>query len=470
VKSQFEHVTHSAAQRISTLVERLRGKRAVAAAAADPSQRLFAGTRRRLSLWYTGVLGAILVVAGVLLYLGMSEALLAPVTSVLQLRAAALQTDWQQTGVMPPACSDAPYRRDSAPIFVACYDSHGSLVGTNRLADLSADFLNTSLARSALGSASASASDIVPGAANFGTLQRVALVARSAGAHTTLGVVQVGVSIEGDYAALRTLVVLLLLVGLLTLLGSAIGGILLAHRALGPARLAFARQQAFTADAAHELRTPLTLLRTDAEVLLTDRTRFDPDDVVLLEDIVAEAEHLSTLTTHLLDLARLDAPDYHIEREVVALDEVVARTAERIRTLAEQKQVTVTIETDGEPLIIGDGTWINHAALILADNAIKYNRPGGTVVLRAFLDQADAVLEVRDTGVGIAPKHLEHLGERFYRVDKARSRALGGAGLGLSIARGIAVAHNGSLTFMSAPDSGTTATLRLPAANQARET
>lgn len=452
-------------QSLAALVDRVRGRRAVAL--ADPSARLFADIRRRLTLWYTSVLGVILVVAGMLLYVGMREALLAPIDTALHLRVSALQAQWQQTGVMPLACAPLPFHRDASPIFIACYDPHGALIGTNRLADLSADFLNAALARTALSSASSFASDLVRGAAGFGTIQRDALVAHGPSGHRTLGVVQVGVSIDSKLSALHTLVILLLLVGLLTLLGSAIGGIMLSRRALAPARLAFTRQQAFTADAAHELRTPLTLLRTDAEVLLVDRARLDPDDAVLLEDIVFEAEHLATLTTHLLDLARLDAPKYHIERDVIALAAVVTRTAERVRTLAEQKQVAVATESDGEPLIIGDGTWIDHAALILVDNAIKYNHPGGTVSLRAYLDHADAVLEVRDTGVGIAPEHLQHLGERFYRIDKARSRALGGAGLGLSIARGVALAHHGSLTFTSVPGSGTTASLRIPAANQA---
>jgi signal transduction histidine kinase len=464
VKRQFARLS----QRIAALVDRLRGNRDVAM--ADPSARLFAGIRRRLTLWYTGVLGAILVVAGLLLYLGMREALLAPVDTALRLRVVELQNQWQQTGVMPPACLGVLFHHETGPIFIACYNSHAQLLGTNQLAYFAPDFLNSSLAKLALGSAS-SASDYVNGthgAANFGTIQRYAVVAHSAGGHTALGVVQVGISIAGNIAALQTLVILLLLVGLLTLLGSALGGIALSRRALAPARLAFARQQAFTADAAHELRTPLTLLRTDAEVLLADRERLDPDDALLLDDIVGEAEHLSTLTTHLLDLARLDAPEYHIERDVVALAKVASQTAERVRTLANQNQVTVSVQTDGEPLVIGDGTWIDHAALILVDNAIKYNRPGGSVTVHAYLDHADAVLEVRDTGVGIAAEHLPHLVERFYRVDKARSRALGGAGLGLAIARGIAVAHHGSLTFSSEPGSGTTVALRLPAANPAR--
>jgi signal transduction histidine kinase len=110
---------------------------------------------------------------------------------------------------------------------------------------------------------------------------------------------------------------------------------------------------------------------------------------------------------------------------------------------------------------------LEQAVLVLIDNAIKYNHEAGSVSVLTTVHDNDALVEVRDTGVGIASRHLPHLGERFYRVDKARSREAGGTGLGLSIAHGIAKAHNGTLTLTSVPGEGTTATLRVP---QARST
>jgi len=118
-----------------------------------------------------------------------------------------------------------------------------------------------------------------------------------------------------------------------------------------------------------------------------------------------------------------------------------------------------------EPLlVIGDRMLLEQVALILVDNAIKYNHPDGQVILRTSSDGTKAVLEVCDTGIGIAQEHLPHLGERFYRVDKARSREGGGAGLGLSIARSVASAHGGTLSLSSTPGAGTTARLSVPAA------
>jgi signal transduction histidine kinase len=107
---------------------------------------------------------------------------------------------------------------------------------------------------------------------------------------------------------------------------------------------------------------------------------------------------------------------------------------------------------------------LSEAALILVDNAVKYNKPGGSVRVTVESDARQVRLRVQDTGVGISEEHLVHLGERFYRPDKARSRELGGAGLGLSIARSIAGAHGGTLSLTSTLDQGTTAILALPAA------
>ena len=111
---------------------------------------------------------------------------------------------------------------------------------------------------------------------------------------------------------------------------------------------------------------------------------------------------------------------------------------------------------------------LEQAVLVLLDNAIKYNRPGGRVTISAEVKDTNAFLKVSDTGIGIAAEHMSHLGERFYRVDKARSREAGGSGLGLSIARSIAEAHGGTLTLSSVPDQGTTVTIKLPLAQGAR--
>src|SRR5438874_2227538 len=134
-----------------------------------------------------------------------------------------------------------------------------------------------------------------------------------------LGVVVIGETVQDQENALNLLLTLLLSVGGVALLGAGAGGLFLANRALSPARLAWTNQQRFIADAAHELRTPLTLLRADAEVLLRSGKHLEAEDAALLEDIVAEANHMSTIATNLLTLARLDTGTIHQEHEVVSL-------------------------------------------------------------------------------------------------------------------------------------------------------
>ena len=267
---------------------------------------------------------------------------------------------------------------------------------------------------------------------------------------------------EPETIALSELLILLLSVGSVTLLGAAFGGLFLANRALAPARLAFTRQQRFIADASHELRTPLTLMRADAEVLLRGREHMDVEDAALLEDIVAEANHMSTLATSMLTLARLDANAQHREHEVVSLDTLVQQGVQRVSAFAEQKSVRVQQEETDSAFVIGDPMLLEQALLVLLDNAIKYNRPGGQITVRTSIYEGKARLEVRDTGIGIPAEHLPHLGERFYRVDKARSREAGGTGLGLSIAQHVASIHDGTMTLTSVPNEGTTVTLLLP--------
>jgi signal transduction histidine kinase len=173
---------------------------------------------------------------------------------------------------------------------------------------------------------------------------------------------------------------------------------------------------------------------------------------------------MATLASNMLSLARLDARAMPLEREVVDLAHIAQGVVERTRTLAAQHGLSLHAQDIHEALVIGDRALLEQAALILVENAIKYNQPGGSITLRTRVNGRQALLEVADTGIGISAEHLARLGERFYRVDKARSREAGGAGLGLSIARGIAQTLGGELTLTSVPGKGTTATLALPAA------
>lgn len=443
-------------------------RRRKGARAQEAGAVLFQGLRIRLTLWYCGVLGAALLLFSVTLYFSAQVFLLTPIEDSAQLHANAHVHQWLASD--PRACvtfgAQGPFGPppDQGPFInelVACFDQQGHLLHNASTAQLPSAFLTNTLAKVALQTGQ-SQNDTVDGGGSTGQIYRYAVVVPGPAGHGYAGVVLIGESIKVQEDALTVLLRLLLAVGGATLLIAGLGGLFLGNRALAPARLAWANQQRFIADAAHELRTPLTLLRADAEVLLRSRKHLEAEDAALLEDIVAETNHMSTLATNLLTLARLDSSSLHREHEVIGLAELVQKEIQRIKALADQKEISIEAQDNGAPYVIGDPILLEQAILALLDNAIKYNRPGGRVVVRTAAEHELAMLQVRDSGIGIPEEHLPHLGERFYRVDKARSRQAGGSGLGLSIAWGIALEHDGELHLSSTPGEGTTVTLTLP--------
>jgi signal transduction histidine kinase len=388
-----------------------------------------------------------------------------PIKNDLATSAHRLSLQWQQfpeNNCSPPSFGPRHAPRPNVSFFFTCFDQHGNLLQRNSLEQPPAAFLTNALARQAL--QAGYADDTVSSNSSLGNIYRYAVLVADPSGKGTLGVVQVGISVAAQDAAMQALLAALLLLGTGTLSVTTLGGLFLAHRALAPTRLAFERQQHFIADASHELRTPLTLLRADAEVLLRGSDHLPAEDVALLQDIVAETTHMSTLASNMLTLARLDASPQHLEQDLVNLDIVANDVARRAGAFATQMGVTLELHTGESTLVLGDTLLLEQAALILLDNAIKYNRREGHVTIRTYTQQEQAHLEVQDTGIGIAAKYLQHMGERFYRVDKARSRESGGTGLGLSIAYSIANAHKGTVTITSTEGKGTTARLILPLA------
>ncbi|GCE20145.1 sensor histidine kinase [Dictyobacter kobayashii] len=435
----------------------------------EPGAALFEGLRIRLTFWYCGVLGAALVLFSVALYLIAQYALLTPIENGVAGDAQRHAGQWSENAPAQTCMPDGPSPQygalpgDPQQHILACFDQNGTLLPDANTARLPSAFLSNTLAKTAL--QDGSAHDTVNLGGTTGTIYRYAVAVSDPTEHGYLGVVISGGSIQQQDSLLSTLLLLLLTVGGVTLFGAGLGGLFLASRALLPARLAFTRQQRFIADASHELRTPLTLMRADAEVLLRGRKQMEEDDAALLEDIISEANHMSVLATNMLMLARLDAGAQHLEQEVVSLDTLTLQGVQRVSAFATQKGIIVQREHTDDIFVIGDPMQLEQTMLIILDNAIKYNRSGGQVTVRTAVDHGQARLEVVDTGIGIGAEHLSHLGERFYRVDKARSREAGGTGLGLSIAQRIIAVHNGTLTLNSALNQGTTVTILLPLAH-----
>ncbi len=225
----------------------------------------------------------------------------------------------------------------------------------------------------------------------------------------------------------------------------------------------FNEQQRFIADASHELRTPLAVLRGETEVALAKQRTAD-EYQQSLSLIQEEAERLSRIVEDLFILARqpIDAPAT-LMKERVSLNDAVRDCARAAQVLATRKGVRLTTESNSGSLdLTGDKELITRMLLNLLDNAVKYTPAGGEISLALTRQNGNAEIVVRDTGIGIAEKDRQRVFDRFYRVDKARSRALGGAGLGLSIVRWIVEVHGGDIRIDSAPGRGSTFTVDLP--------
>jgi heavy metal sensor kinase len=231
---------------------------------------------------------------------------------------------------------------------------------------------------------------------------------------------------------------------------------------IGRLERSFALVRRFTADASHELRTPLTAIRTEAEVVLAKPLGL-AEHQQLLGSILEEVEWLTRLTDQLLALSREDAGVPKQAFELVELAALLGGVVETMRPLAEAKGLELHADCAETARVWGDGVRLRQVFYNLLDNAIKYTPEGGRVAVVLGKEGDAPVVLVRDTGVGIPPEHLPRVFDRFYRVDKARSRALGGSGLGLSIAQSIVAAHGGRIELASEPGRGTTCTVTLPA-------
>lgn len=230
---------------------------------------------------------------------------------------------------------------------------------------------------------------------------------------------------------------------------------------IGRLERSFAEIRRFTADASHELRTPLTAIRTETEVAL--RKPLCPTEYQnLLGSILEECERLTRLTDQLLTLSRDDAGTTRTRDAPMDLANVLAGVVDMMRPLAEVKGLHVEAARNGPLVIHGDEARLRQVFCNLLDNAIKYTPEGGTIEVRLGQHGQAAVVTVRDTGIGIPSEHLPHVFDRFYRVDKARSRDEGGTGLGLSIARSIVQSHGGQIAIASSGGQGTTCTVSLP--------
>ncbi|MBN9615411.1 MAG: hypothetical protein BGO25_03400 [Acidobacteriales bacterium 59-55] len=228
----------------------------------------------------------------------------------------------------------------------------------------------------------------------------------------------------------------------------------------------FDQLRRFTADASHELRTPLTAIWSVGEVSL-----HKPGDQKYYRDIIGsmleETSRLTKLVDSLLTMSRADAGRVQPHLTETRLFDLATESANLLEVLAEEKQQTLRVEGDETVTAMADRTILRQALINLIDNAVKYSPARGEIRVRVTNNEGFPYIEVQDSGPGIPPEHRERIFERFYRVDKARTRAEGGSGLGLSIAQWAVSINKGSIEVQCEPGPGSVFRIRLPKASAA---
>jgi heavy metal sensor kinase len=453
--------------------------------------RIFTTIKFRMTVWYVVVIAILMLAFGALAYFMLSYNLYNNQDQFLTSRMSELQSEITADSTQIKF-ADRP--ADMVMIYDSSYDLLQSL-GPN------VQFLNiSSVVKRALLGQSAFLDAVT--ADN----QRVRLLAAPMNLNsTTRIVVIVGRSpadIEETMGSFRKV---LGFSGLAVIIFAAVGGVFLANRVLKPvdrisqtareigesdlsrrieingqdelARLsatlngmfqrlesAFNRQRQFTADASHELRTPLAIIQAESTLSL-GKGRTEDEYLKSLETVAQESEYMSTIIEKLLFLARADAGKEPYSFQEVEVIDLLQDVSQDVEVLTREKNQLFEPGPVEDLSIIGDRTKLKQLLLNIFNNAIKYTPPGGKISYKAYRQKGAAVIDIMDTGIGIPAENIPYLFERFYRVDKTRSRAEGGSGLGLSISEKIAEAHGGRIDVESVVGKGSTFRLTFPLSN-----
>ena len=456
---------------------------------------LLRSIRVRLTLWFVLLLAITLAIFCVALYLALRHNLNSSLNDSLESRAeivSGLVVDVNRVDVAELTIPGDPVEGEE---FVRVFDSSGNLVFDNSGEKFRPPNDPAAVSAALSGSRTRRTLDLGP------ELRALTAPIRADG--QVIGAVEVGLATDDVHSTLRTLLIIIAVTYPLALIIASGGGVFLAGRALSPidgltraarrisaedlsqrldmrvpddevgrlartfdemiARLddAFRRQRQFTADASHELRTPLTAIKGQTEVALQkDR---DPEEYrSVLRNVNLEVDRMIRLVSSLLMLARADAQQVPLARESISLGGVIGDAADQVRSAADSKGVLIRVRNGRETRLTADQDLLLQLMLNLLDNAVKHTPSGGSIDVSWRIEDGSAQVVVSDEGPGIASEHLPHIFDRFYRVDKARSRDGGGVGLGLSICRWIAQAHGGSIEAGNAPGRGATFKVHLP--------
>ena len=268
--------------------------------------------------------------------------------------------------------------------------------------------------------------------------------------------VYVGKDVTAMYNGLEKATSALAALGVIAIIFAAAIGYVLSGGAMQPIREAYERQRQFAADASHELRTPLAVVLASADLLRSDPTITSPFLKQVIEDVRDEVKKMTKLVSDLLTVARTDGKALQLKPVRMDIAAVARQTVRMMRAFAEKKDIAIKEMLPSHMEIYADEQKIRQLILILIDNAVKYTLDHGHIMVSIVLSENGRIhLSVADSGIGIAAEDQGRIFDRFYRVDKARSRRMGGNGLGLAIAREIVEAHHGTITLESEVGKGT---------------
>ncbi|MBC3889331.1 sensor histidine kinase [Acetobacterium paludosum] len=251
--------------------------------------------------------------------------------------------------------------------------------------------------------------------------------------------------------ALRMIMIAVLIGATLSFLG----GYFLSGRSLIPIKKSVERQQEFLADASHELRTPIAVIQTNLEVVKSSGDETVDSQIIWIDNAYDEVQRMHQIVEDLMFLARADSGAMVVQRESIDLNYLIRVVTEKMAPLAGKKGITLINNLDEDLIINGDEKQIIQLLIILLDNAIKYSGEKTAIQVMAKKNYQGISVEVIDRGIGIPKDEIDKVTQRFYRVDKARSRTEGGTGLGLSIANWIVEGHHAGMIIESEENKGT---------------
>lgn len=445
------------------------------------SENMFGKSRRRLTLVYTCVMFIFLVLLTFLMHMAMEWAVtseqtrelsdLATAVTEVQYRSAVGSTDSEPqtlaslSNSLNPSDDSPVYKNAGDRLFYYVFDAEGRLVNFSRASYRLESFVLEIIADRNAAPKESSVYSKVDGKGGITKLMIISRVAVMPDGNTHT--VYIGKDVTAMYNGMQKATHAFEFLGILGLVVSSVAGYIMSGRAIIPLKEAYERQRQFAADASHELRTPLAVVLASAELLAGDASIKSPFLRQIIADVHDEVKKMAKLVGDLLLVARSDNKALTLKPTKFDLTALLAQTVRVMQPLAEKKNISINMRLRQEMVIHADEQKIKQLVLILVDNAVKYTPDGGEVSLGAEKKNYGRVaFWVADTGIGIDPKDQDKIFDRFFRVDKARSREMGGNGLGLAIAHEIVKMHKGRISVSSQPGQGTKFTVVLNVATK----